>query len=177
MKQRKLKISEPHFSRKMKQAQMQMGENVAVLFIFFILLIISIVFYAGLTETKIDIKQGEAFAAKAIEIAQRISYMPEAQCSKDNVIDANCYDIHKLRALAEINKNGTNRVHYYNKFRYANITINQIFPGDGGSINIYNNPKEDYLEKSQIQIPASVCDYTVRPEKCFFSIMIVDVFR
>ncbi|MFC1728427.1 hypothetical protein ACFLZ7_03115 [Nanoarchaeota archaeon] len=160
----------------MKKAQIHMGENVAILFIFFILLVVSIVFYARLTETKVGIEQEEAFAGKAIEISQRLSYLPETQCSKDNIIEENCYDLHKLIALSNINKKTENRAHYYNMFRQANITIQQIFP-EPTKINVYNFVPEDYTEKSQVQIPISICDFTQRPEKCSFSIMIVDVFR
>lgn len=160
----------------MKKAQMQMGENVAILFIFFILLVVSIVFYARVAETKVGMKQEEAFATKAIEIAQRVSYLAETQCSKDNIIESNCYDLHKLMALSQINGLASNRAHYYSRFRYANISINEVFPGDS-HINLYNFPPEEYLEKSSIQVPISICDFTKRPAKCSFSVMTVDIFR
>jgi hypothetical protein len=162
----------------MRKSQIHMGENVAILFIFFILLAVSVVFYARVSETRIGIKQEEAFASKAIEIAQRVSYLAETQCSKDNVIEENCYDLHKLLGMEAANaESAKNRAHYFSMFSFSNITVTTVFPEGGGDVTIYENVKEDFIEKSQVQIPIAVCDYTRIPEKCFFSIMIVDIYR
>ena len=156
---------------------MQMGENVAILFIFFILLIISLVFYARLTETRIGIKQEEAFAGEAIQIAQRVASLPETQCSKNNIVEENCYDLYKLAALEEINQLEGNRVHYFNTLGFSTITVRQVFPQGTWSKTMYDNPITDFVEKSSIQIPIAVCDFTFIPEKCIFTIMTIDVFR
>lgn len=157
------------------KSQIHIGENVAILFIFFILLVVSLVFYSRLAETQIGMKQEEVFAAKALDITQRISYLPETQCSKDNVVESNCYDLHKLQALAKLAE--MNRAHYFTLFGYANITIERIFPEDNWRANIYNNAPAKFVEKQSIQIPVSICDFTNSTAKCFFAVMTVDVFR
>lgn len=154
-----------------------MGENVAILFIFFMILVVALVFYARLTETKVEVKKEEAFSTKALEVAQRIAYIPETQCSVDNAVEEDCYDLHKLRALEEVNKKVENKAHYYQMFGWANITINQIFPESDWHSNIYNNIPEKYVEKQAVFIPLSICDFSSRPEKCSFAVMTVEVFR
>ncbi len=171
MKQKNFRFS--IFRRKTK-SQIHIGENVAILFIFFILLVVSLVFYARLTETQIGVKQEEKFAAKALDIAQRTAYLPETQCSKDNVVENNCYDLHKMQALA--NLANENRAHYFNMFGYANITIESIFPQEWRA-TIYSNVPAKMIEKQSVQIPVSICDFTKPTAKCFFAVMTVDVFR
>ena len=76
---------------KSKKAQIQMMETIAVLLIFFVILIIGFIFYirtAGFGQAQKVTKDQEL---QSIRVSQAISFLPELQCSSKNIIKDNCF--------------------------------------------------------------------------------------
>ena len=92
-----------HQYTKMKKAQIQIMETIAVIFVFFILVMIGFMFYARIAKTNIQSEIESISELKSIEIAQRVMFLPELQCSEGVVSEIkNCFDILKLKAANDI---------------------------------------------------------------------------
>lgn len=158
--------------KKLKRAQIQMGESIAIMFIFFILVIFGFVFYANIvkTSTKLDIE--ENIQLKAISIAQKASFLPELQCSEENVRIENCIDILKLGAASYLLEE--NNIYYYDIFESSKIWVEEVFPESGKTWPLYNNTLTDYRNKISTFIPMSLLNVTSK--KFNFGILVVEVY-
>ena len=97
-----------------KKSQIQIGETIAVLFVFFILIIIGFIFYVKVIKSNIQSESEELSQLKSVGIAQRIMFLPELQCSEDNIIIDNSIDMLKLESAQNIMKE--NELYYYDLF-------------------------------------------------------------
>jgi len=112
-----------------------MGETIAVLIIFFFLLVMGVVFYVNVQKNKIYTNQEEFFAQDSIKISQLVSYLPELQCSSENIIKDNCYDLLKVTSASSTIQ--SNPMYYYPFFKYSLITIEELYPGNSSWV-LYN---------------------------------------
>ncbi|PIN76709.1 hypothetical protein COV17_01445 [Candidatus Woesearchaeota archaeon CG10_big_fil_rev_8_21_14_0_10_36_11] len=129
-----------------KRAQIHMSETIAVLFIFFILVLFGSVFYYKYSEISFKQQQEEMFAKRAIDTTTKTLFLPELLCSKgESGAEQFCVDMTKLRSAETVFNN--NKGYYFGMFSYANITVQQIYPEvvDGGVDTwiVYNNLKPD----------------------------------
>jgi len=114
---------------KNKKAQIQMGESIAILFIFFILVVFGFVFYMNIMKGSAKIEIEENIQLKAIGIAQEVSFLPELQCSEENVRVEDCIDLMKLDAASKLLKD--NSIYYYDIFEFSKIWVEEVFPNEG----------------------------------------------
>ena len=121
--------------------------------------------------SNIESEKEEERQLKAIEIAQRVSFLPELQCSNNNIVDDNCIDILKLDAASNIIKN--NEAYYYNKLFFSTATIKEIYP-DYRNWAVYNRTISDYKSKITTNVPIALFDPTLK--KYHFGVMTIDVF-
>ena len=80
---------------------MKMGETIAVLVVFFMLLIFGIFFYAGIESRNIQKRSELMEEKKSIDVAQIISFLPELKCTSGNLTKALCVDDLKKDVFAE----------------------------------------------------------------------------
>lgn len=138
----------------MKKAQVQMMETIAVLFIFFILIAFGFIFYANVLKGSIAVTKREHSELKAIELANRVSSLPELQCSDNNIVQENCIDWLKLEKADLLMDQ--NRLFYFGMLGYSNVIIEQVFPVDYTSTfsyTVYSNIPPDYSDKLPTYIP------------------------
>src|SRR3989338_6678737 len=107
------------------KAQMQMTETIAVLFIFFVLVLFGIVFYYQYQRVSITEKNQELVAVRAVDTTLKTLFLPELICSRgDAETEDNCIDMMKLRQA-----NNTFQRHleeyYFQIFSYSSITVYQ----------------------------------------------------
>jgi len=156
-----------------------MFETIAVLLIFFVLIGFGLIFYGNMQTGIIQETSEENFELKAIQTAQLVSFLPELQCSSNNIIVDDCFDILKVEALSEIISSPQNQKlkneYYYDLFGFSSITIEQIYPFPVASWSIYEKTTEKTKAKSSIKIPVSLYDPTSRAYN--FGILTVDVYR
>ena len=119
-----------------RKAQIRMGETIAVLIIFFFLLILGAIFFLNVQKGKMSVETLKYVAQEGIKISQVISSFPELQCASNNIIEDNCFDIFKLNISA--GNVITNTQYYYSLFRYSEIVVEEIFPTKR-IWSIYNN--------------------------------------
>jgi hypothetical protein len=161
----------------MKKAQIKMGENIAVLFIFFILIALAMVFYMRLQNSQLKTLSNEDLAKKAIYISQRISYLPELQCSKENVWDDSCFDKYKIIQMYDLQQTETqNRLYYFDSFGYATVSL-QVYSLDGDEEELYTiyNISKNFTQKPTFYFPFSV--YNAIEETKQFGILKIEVYK
>lgn len=126
----------------MKKAQIQMNESVIVLFIFLMLVIFGVVFFARVSNINIQAEQRAMQNLDLIKVSQVISSLPELSCSIGNVQKENCYDILKADAFKEILEK--DKAYFAGTLLYnTNITLRQYDPFNDVWSNtwyIYANP-------------------------------------
>ncbi|MEM4336444.1 MAG: hypothetical protein QXG86_00370 [Candidatus Woesearchaeota archaeon] len=114
-----------------KKSQIKIGESVAVLLIFFVLVIMGMIFWSRYSQTSIKEQQEVDIISRAIRVAQTVSFLPELQCSILEVIKFSCFDVYKIEAMQKIimeEKDQGAIQHYFNSFGFANITIYSMYP-------------------------------------------------
>ena len=161
-----------------KKSQIQMGENVIIIFIFFILLIFAVVFFMKIqgakTKQKIDID----VTGRGLQIAQKVAFLPEVQCTKDNAeIFSGCYDEFSIRALDAISGSKEHKEYYYEVFGFSTVSVKKIFPAEENQKNLvlYNNTKGNYTSIIVSNVPISLCNFLV-DKKCSFGVLKVEVY-
>lgn len=143
----------------MKRAQIQIGETIAVLFVFFILIVIGFIFYVKVIKSNIELETEELSQLRSVGISQKIMFLPEVQCSEDNIVIDNCIDILKLNSAQSIMKE--NEIYYYDLLEFSDVSISEIYP-DGAKWNLYSRKIENFRSKFVTNVPISLYDPATR---------------
>jgi hypothetical protein len=138
-----------------RESQIQIGETISVLAIFFILLVIGFIFYVKVIKSNAAAEAGEMSELRSVEIAQRAMFLPELQCSNEVTDSSNCID--KLKMSAAKNLMQANQAAYHDIFGFASINIIEIYPG-GEPFNIYSRTIPDFSNKFPTNVPVSLYD-------------------
>lgn len=154
-----------------KKTQIHMMETIAVMAIFFILVALGLIFYTDVVARNAAIEKEENYQLNAIRIVQMASFLPELQCSHENIITDNCINILNLESMLEIINE--NQIYYFDKFSFSRIIVNKIYP-DKEEWVLYNKPLEEYSRKSVTNIPMLLFDPI--ENKNSFGVMNVEVF-
>jgi hypothetical protein len=114
----------------MKKAQIKMTETIAVLFIFFVLILFGIIFYYQYQKVSLVEKQQELVAARAMDTTLKVLFLPELICTKGEAEpEDNCFDMMKLRNVNKTFKEYLTR-YYFNLFSYSRISVTEVYPGN-----------------------------------------------
>ena len=157
-----------------KKSQIHMLETIAVLAIFFILVVLGFVFYVKMFKSGSEGEKEETMQLTAIKIAQRASALPELQCSKNNIARANCIDKLKLDAAEKIMKSPENEIYYYDLLSFSKITVEEIYPEPKNTFVIYERALSDYSDKIVTHIPITI--FNPNTDENAFGLMNVTVY-
>ena len=128
-----------------RRAQIRMTETIAVLFIFFVLIMFGIIFYYQYHKVSLKEKQSELFATRAMDTTLKTLFMPELMCSKGTAEpEANCFDLMKLRHANQTLQDYLVD-YYFEMFSYAKITVTRTYPAPSESWVIYEK-KSDKID-------------------------------
>jgi hypothetical protein len=145
-----------------RRSQIKMGETIAILVIFFFLLIFGMSFYMNFFMRDVRNKAHDFTQLEAIEIIQKAVYLPELQCSDMEVQITSCYDLLKVMSFkAIIEASPFIKLEYYPILGYSSLSLKPIYP-DGIPILIYNNTfsENEYGDKTVVNIPISIFNAT-----------------
>lgn len=119
-----------------KKAQAQMMETIVVLFIFFILLAFSAIFYVRYQKIAAQEKESEVLVARALDTTLLVLFMPELTCTKGEAeVEDNCFDVMKLNHLyGLVNTDEKNKQYYFHQFSFANVYVDKIYPPANGCL-------------------------------------------
>ncbi|MBI4439387.1 hypothetical protein HY638_00275 [Candidatus Woesearchaeota archaeon] len=126
----------------MKKSQMQLGETMAILLVFMVLVGLGFAFYMRVSKASFekDLKAQEA--ELSIQKLQTITHLPELACSSEGVITDNCIDVYKASASAGPEGFFTkNRIYYQKILGYSSITLYQMSPSEGSPQVLYESKK------------------------------------
>lgn len=137
-----------------KSSQIQIGETIAVLFVFFILIVIGFMFYARIIKGNIEIEKEELSQLRSVGIAQRLMFLPEIQCSQDVEEEiTNCIDMLKLDSAQSLMKE--KEVYYYDLLEFSDVNIFQIYPNEA-KWSLYSRKTDDFKDKFVTNVPVSL---------------------
>ncbi len=129
-----------------RKGQMQITETIAILFIFFILLLFGLLFYFRYQQAAFLEKQEEALGVRAMETTLKTLFMPELICSRGEAEpEDNCFDVLKLNSADAILLKHLDD-YYFEIFSYATISVRQVYPEQKEWI-LYDKTKPDYTRK------------------------------
>jgi hypothetical protein len=155
------------------KSQIKLGETVAIMFVFFILLIIGAVFYMNLQRTTVQRDIAEGTELRAVELAQIISFLPEAQCTESNVVKASCFDLYKLIGLSTVSKSAKGLDLYANEFGTSMIRLNVVYPYQG-NWTLYSNVKGNFTSAPVTHIPIAL--YNTTDDKYYFGVLEITTY-
>ena len=150
-----------------RKAQIQIFETIAVLFIFIILIIIGFIFFAKIFKSNLETEKEGLSQAKSVNIAQRVMFMPELQCSDDSISKENCIDVLKLQSSKQIVKN---HVVYYDLLEFSDINIFQVYPTQA-EWSLYSRTTKDFKNNFTTNVPISL--FNPITKKYGFGILII----
>jgi len=142
---------------KARKSQIKIGESVAVLMIFFILIIMGIIFWSRYSQMSATQQQETDIISKAIKTSQTVTFLPELQCSTLEVIKFSCFDLYKIRAMQELMADGDEMQYYFDSFSFSNITVYSIYPTTE-SWNLYDFTGGNISGYVTTQIPVAIYD-------------------
>lgn len=124
----------------MKKGQMHVSETIAVLFIFFVLILFGLVFYFRYQQGALQEKREEMLDQRAMEVSTKTIFLPELMCSKGEAeAEENCLDMARVEHAQELfQKYGD---YYFDAFSYAKITLHQVYPLPTQTWDLYDRPK------------------------------------
>src|SRR3989344_170364 len=105
-----------------RKAQIQTSETIAVLFIFFVLILFGIIFYYKYQQVAIRERGEELLSLRAMDTTLKVLFLPELICSKGEAEpEDNCVDLLKVRHTPEIFRTHNSR--YFDLLSYSTISI------------------------------------------------------
>ena len=157
----------------MKKSQMKMGETIAVLIVFFMILFFGIFFYANMERKNIQSRLEKMEEEKSIDISQIISFLPELKCTAENVTKSLCIDKLKKEVFAS-NIGDQYSQYYQSHFSNTKIELAEIYPSSGEYLTIYEGVTSD--EYFTTYIPVSLFDPTEYPGRYTIGLLKVTYF-
>lgn len=152
-----------------RKGQMQMTETIAVLFIFFVLIIFGIIFYFRYQQGAVKDKQEELLAARAMDTTLKTLFLPELMCTKREAEpEDNCIDMLKLRQVNYTFKKYIND-YYFGIFSYARVRVVDLV--DKQEWIIYDKEKTKVLDNGTM-----VNDWE-KLEKTYFVVTLRDEIK
>jgi len=145
-----------------RKAQARMTETIAVIFIFFILILFGLIFYARYSQSSFVQKQEELLAKEAIDSTTKALFLPELICSKGEAEpEDHCLDLMKLRTANETFRKYLTD-YYFNIFSYARITVQEVYPDDRSWI-LYERIKTNATREEPTYFSVSLREETPDP--------------
>lgn len=122
------------------KAQIKIGETVAVMVVFFFLVIFGMSFYGAIEKSNLEKTKEKYDQLHILQLSQKAAYLPELQCSVFGVTYDNCFDVYKVIAFnKKINTDDDFFFDYYDVFKTSTITLNESYPDDSHGYMIYNH--------------------------------------
>jgi hypothetical protein len=147
---------------KPKKSQIMSMETIAVLIVFFIILMFVLIFYYSFKTSGLEQKQKEVYSQGAVKIAIEVANMPELECSGAGVeLGVDCFDKLKIESLSKLIAGSIDlrAGPYLDKFGNSKIIIREIY--SQGAMKETNwtlysrepdNKKDEYVFQNLISI-------------------------
>ncbi len=144
-----------------KKAQLQIMENTFVLLIIFIIFIVVFFVILIVNKAQSGYRMSEIEESELIKKSQILNFLPEMQCSDNNNLDPDCYDIMKVEAFMDYVDN--NPEYYQRMLGHIRIGIEQFNPSTNNvekEWEVYDFPNDDLKGERAIKFPVLLRDVT-----------------
>jgi len=159
----------------LKKSQIQMGENIAIIFIFILLVVGALLFYSKVQRAEFGISKDEVSDKEFVQIAQTVSFLSELRCSSENIPVDNCFDALKLDKFTSMVN--SSYLYYENDLKASTIVLEQVFPDNGKFWVLYNNT-QNRSNSFPAYIPVSIFNATAGPLGSYYmGVLVVNVWR
>ncbi len=122
------------------KGQLKIFETIAVLVVFFFLIAFGLNFYFFIQKSTLDREVRQIQDRRAVDIAQRITFLPELDCNLVGVVRENCFDKLKLASMSKLLDTADSQQAYFPILGYATIKVSQLYP-QGETIKLYDRKK------------------------------------
>lgn len=169
------------------KGQLHTTETIAVLFIFFLLVLFGFVFYVQISKSLIEDKAAEIAGEKAVTLSLETLFLPELRCSKgENIPVKDCIDLYKLNI--SMNKINDSEDYYFDIFGYADIYVTENYPGDRTlcivtqenpkGCTLYSKPKPNFGKKIHTPLPIVIYNPLSQGQQpeFYFGVLTVDYY-
>ncbi len=161
-----------------------MMQTVAVLLVFFILLVMALGVYYVFQRSKIREKQAEYDDLDMMKKSQMLNFFPQLQCSFGNVVNPDCYDLEKVQKF--VDSDPLNNYYYKTLLGTSKITLSRFIltntqtgwdadPKWADGWVIYDNAKSDYTERKNVMLPISL--YEPKENKYYFGMLKLEIYK
>lgn len=145
------------FIKKMsnKKSQFHITETVVILSVFMIFALIIFSSYYRFFVGDYESQQEKSFDLESVKAAHSLPFLADLQCSSNGILEANCVDYFKLNAAIQLMNESRHREHYFERFGFGSIIIEEIYP-ESKKIVLYNQPLGNYAYKDATSRPISI---------------------
>ncbi|MBI4450499.1 hypothetical protein HY642_00865 [Candidatus Woesearchaeota archaeon] len=158
-----------------RKSQIKMFETVAVLVVFFFILVFGVQFYFGIQKASFQKELDRITSLKAVGLVLKAQHLPEFDCAIFGVTTENCFDVEKLKTFAEATKDDTIKQLYSGIFGRSVLNITQVYPGDGTTkYGLYENVLEGAGIEDKTQVPVQL--YDPLTDEYYFGMLEVTVY-
>ncbi|MBW2994742.1 hypothetical protein KY312_00170, partial [Candidatus Woesearchaeota archaeon] len=142
-------------------------ETIAVLLVFFIILMFIFIFYISIRSSSLEEKQKDFYSQQATQVALEVVNMPELECSGAGIeLGVDCFDKLKIKALSDLMQKSVELRAglYQEKFGNSKIVLREIYNlGNFDEINytIYDREPDNKQDEYFFQTLVSIHDPTI----------------
>ena len=139
-------------------------ENAFVLLIIFVILALAFIFVIAMQRSSQREKIAEFNEIELIKRSQILNFLPEMQCSDNNNLEPDCYDIYKIQAFKDKLESDTAYYNYYKTLLGTiKIDIKKYNPSPNrnewsDTIHLYDNKPADYEGIKIVRFPVLLKD-------------------
>ena len=146
---------------KSRKAQLQLMENTFVLLILFIVFMIVFLVILVMNKAQSQNRLAEIQEIELIKKSQVLNFLPEMQCSDNNNLDPDCYDLIKIQKFKDYAVTDTE--YYHSMLGYIRIEIEQFDPSPDVTTppekwEVYDFKPEKEAGEKAIQFPVLLRD-------------------
>ncbi|MFH1054016.1 MAG: hypothetical protein V1740_06380 [Candidatus Woesearchaeota archaeon] len=114
-----------------RKGQIRIGESMAVMIVFFFLLMFGYSFYINIQKQQFARDLKESSENIAVQVAQKIYFLPELQCSSGvRFVRESCYDQMKIEGFIKMMNGNSNlrELFYKEAIGISKIDFHQVYP-------------------------------------------------
>lgn len=130
--------------KKIKKSQLKLGESIAVLIIFIILFVFGLFFYSRARMSSLSRQDLKYYEQQLMIVSQRMTYLPEIQCTSFNHIEMLCIDKYKLKSFSDSLLEDDIKEYYSSIIPSTEINITKIYP-------VQQNPESYIISTTPLQ--------------------------
>jgi len=163
-----------------------MVETVMVLVVFFFILAIGFTYYQRFSDRGIDKRASDALSSRALKLGRIALSLPELQCSSDNVIEENCVDVLKIKAMEDMLAQNTDlQLIYADVFSFGRVYVEEAYPNKA-TYDIYKarEPPGGIQQREVLHFPINIWDPLSTTGvclkfkgRCDFGVLVVEVYQ